>query len=363
MRCLRINYDNIQMEEPYDINKFINCLLLLREPSCTLADVELHCTLHDGGEYVDFWIRHALLCQAQMLCIYIICSEDCYVFDGPPLVSRHLRRLKLRNVEFVVNFLDFSSCSQLEDLRIENCCIGSSRILSQSVKHLVIDDCLFEDDEKTQLISVPNLISLQFIECRGRTPLFESMMSLETAVVRLNGYNDSWFWLSEECEEDICVKGHAGECCGTCAVCCGYGDHGDRCVLLEGLSSATSLELVAASRLLIFRRDLRWCPTFSKLKTLLLSEWCVQVDLRGLVCMLEHSPVLENLTLTFRKQGKTTRTLEVEGNSSLMEKPAAISGYLKIIKVECEEIDVRVCKVLKFLSILDMEIIIKRTSR
>jgi hypothetical protein len=50
----------------------------------------------------------------------------------------------------------------------------------------------------------------------------------------------------------------------------------------------------------------------------------------------------------------------VEENSSLV-KPAATSGYLKSVNVECQDIDGRVCKVLKFLSILDVEIIIKRT--
>ena len=41
------------------------------------------------------------------------------------------------------------------------------------------------------------------------------------------------------------------------------------------------------------------------------------------------------LTVTDLQQEETARTLEAEGNSSLMEKPAAISGYLKIIRVEC----------------------------
>ncbi|XP_051179855.1 F-box protein At5g03100 isoform X2 [Lolium perenne] len=113
---------------------------------------------------------------------------------------------------------------------------------------------------------------------------------------------------------------------------------------------------------LIFRRDLRWCPTFSKLKTLLLNKWCVQINLHALVCMLEHSPVLENLILQLRKQEETALALEVEGNNSLMHKPAAISGCLKIIKVKFDEIDDRVCKVLKFLSILGTEIIIQRTT-
>jgi hypothetical protein len=70
---------------------------------------------------------------------------------------------------------------------------------------------------------------------RSRTPLIESMPPLETAVVRLDGYRRS----------DHCTKGDARECCGTCAVCCASGDHGDRCILLGGLSSATNLELVA----------------------------------------------------------------------------------------------------------------------
>jgi hypothetical protein len=52
----------------------------------------------------------------------------------------------------------------------------------------------------------------------------------------------------------------------------------------------------------IFKKDLRWCPIFSKLKTLLLDDyWCVPDDFRALVCVLEHSPVLEELTLLFSK--------------------------------------------------------------
>ncbi|XP_037449933.1 uncharacterized protein LOC119319582 [Triticum dicoccoides] len=112
----------------------------------------------------------------------------------------------------------------------------------------------------------------------------------------------------------------------------------------------------------IFRRDLTWYPTFSKLKTLLMNQWCVRPDLSALVCMLEHSPVLENLTLQLRKQGKRKHALEVEENPGLLEKPAAISGYLKIIKVKCDGIDDRVCKVLKFLSTFGIEIAIQRTN-
>jgi hypothetical protein len=44
-------------------------------------------------------------------------------------------------------------------------------------------------------------------------------------------------------------------------------------------------------------RDLKWCPTFSKLKTLELGEWCLAADLDALILFLRHSPILEKLTL------------------------------------------------------------------
>jgi hypothetical protein len=74
-------------------------------------------------------------------------------------------------------------------------------------------------------------------------------------------------------------------------------------------------------------------------------DWCI---LLTYFCLLQ--------------QEETALALEVEGNNSLMHKPAAISGCLKIIKVKFDEIDDRVCKVLKFLSILGTEIIIQRTT-
>ncbi|CAN6251640.1 unnamed protein product [Urochloa humidicola] len=56
--------------------------------------------------------------------------------------------------------------------------------------------------------------------------------------------------------------------------------------------------LLALYPVYIFKRDLRCCPTFSKLKSLLLNKyWSEPDDLRALACILEHSPVLEKLTL------------------------------------------------------------------
>jgi hypothetical protein len=39
------------------------------------------------------------------------------------------------------------------------------------------------------------------------------------------------------------------------------------------------------------------CPTFSKLTTLLLNEWCLAADFGALSIILQRSPILEKLTL------------------------------------------------------------------
>lgn len=47
----------------------------------------------------------------------------------------------------------------------------------------------------------------------------------------------------------------------------------------------------------IFDRDLKWCPLFRNLKTLLLNEWFLENGLRGVLRILQHSPALEKITL------------------------------------------------------------------
>jgi hypothetical protein len=56
----------------------------------------------------------------------------------------------------------------------------------------------------------------------------------------------------------------------------------------------------------IFLRDMRWCPTFSNLKTLVLDHGLCEGETSGtadctLACILEHAPLLEKLTVIFFK--------------------------------------------------------------
>ncbi|XBH60284.1 hypothetical protein VPH35_114901 [Triticum aestivum] len=299
MRRLRINNAGRRGKSTTDafLKKFMSYLLLLRDPGSTLDEVEIeydnlidHRHFNYGCPWVDIWIRRALSCQAQVLTVKLPKDAHFYVCLDAPLVSQHLRRLQIYEVKLKSNFLNFSSCSALEELKIKDSNLKTNRILSQSLKHLSITGSAFLHQGRT-CISVPNLVSLQLLQNRGRTPLLEGMPSLETAVFRSDDYT-----------EDHCRNGVAGECCGICADCRGNDDHNGGCVLLRGLSHARNLALIQADLgTFIFRRDLRWCPTFSKLKNLLLNDWCVQPDLRGLVSMLEHSLILENLTLQLRK--------------------------------------------------------------
>ncbi|KAM3194133.1 hypothetical protein ACQJBY_070659 [Aegilops geniculata] len=228
-------------------------------------------------------------------------------------------------------FLTSQAAQALEDLKMADCRLHLDKISSQSVKRLNIDSCYFFCDCRSS-ISMPSLVWLLLDSCI--VPFLESMPSLETAFVKPAAYS-----------RDCCIRGAFKECCGICAECTGDGDHGSRCVLLGGLSSAIHLELVAEPGMLIFGRDLRWCPTFSNLKTLLLNEWCVAIDFRALLCILEHSPVLEKLILRLAKRREFITVL-----SHPLEKLPAISKHLNIVEIRCRDVDGRVCRILKLLS-------------
>ncbi|KAF8703737.1 hypothetical protein HU200_031824 [Digitaria exilis] len=152
----------------------------------------------------------------------------------------------------------------------------------------------------------------------------------EGDVLRVN----LWFRHAIRCQTASCHVTIPGNC---------------TCILLEGLSEAKNLALIAESETFIFKKDLRHCPTFSKLKTLLLSDYlCVALDLDAITCILKHSPVLERLTLELFRQGSGHKML-MKGSYSPVHTAAAISEHLKIVEVKCEVVDERVYKVLKLL--------------
>uniref|UniRef100_A0A0D9XQ77 FBD domain-containing protein n=1 Tax=Leersia perrieri TaxID=77586 RepID=A0A0D9XQ77_9ORYZ len=197
--------------------------------------------------------------------------------------------------------------------------------------------CLFYSNYR-MLLDFPNLVSFYFYKNLGKTPLLETMPLLEIATVRLDYYCD-----------DKCTYGRYDDCGDAeCKGCHDYYAPDDYdCVFLEGLTEATDLELLAYSEVYLFNRDLKWCPTFSKLKILILSSWFVAPDLSALTWFLQHAPLLERLTLKLSKV--PNNLVETDGSYNPLEQSAA-SSHLEVVEIKCKYVDEIVLKVLKVLN-------------
>ncbi|BAT13080.1 Os11g0200950 [Oryza sativa Japonica Group] len=320
------------------LNRFVNHLLLLRDRSARLdaCEINLGTFRSQDDPQINLWIRHVLLCEARDLRVHLSIDNNSFEMENLALVSRHLTRLELSNVVLKDHFLNFSSCPALEELVTRNCHIEAEEILSESLKWLTAVDCVFSSYPRTR-ISLPSLVALELTEPWGSTPVLESMPSLLTASIKLT-----------DCD-DHCGKEEFGGSCddNACDNCGANGGSSGDCVLLDGLSEAKSLELIAKPRVFIFRSDLMWCPTFGKLKTLLLNEWSVAIDLVELICFLQHTPVLEKLTLQLCEG--PVNWMENEGSYDPTENPFA-SKQLKVVEVKFEKFDLRVHKIIMIFS-------------
>ncbi|TVU26424.1 hypothetical protein EJB05_28995, partial [Eragrostis curvula] len=305
---------------------------------------------------VDNWFRHAVGCNVQDLRFRIHTTRS-QELEDLPLVSKHLTRLALFDVEVHGSFLNFSRSPNLQYLELECCKLQSEStalITFQSLKHLHITFCcLFLHmtlDSRARIygrtrIYAPKLVSLVMKENLGTSPIFETMPSLMEASIEIANSSDH------------CMLWNANYWDCNCESCDNYGNtRGDSksCVLLEGLSKAKSLRLISEPVEFIFKRDMRWCPMFSNLKNLWLNDyWCVPDDFNMLACILEHSPILEKLTLQLFSEGPEHK-MELEGRVSPTERPAAISESLNTVEVKCVKIDERIVKVLRFLHVSDI---------
>ncbi|KAL6660807.1 hypothetical protein ACP70R_001842 [Stipagrostis hirtigluma subsp. patula] len=274
-----------------EMNGFVDRLFLQRDHSSALEECQFDVTTYFSDDYkhVDFWIRQAL-----------VSLKGC--------------------------FLDFSSCTVLEDLKMTSCGLDTCKISSKSLKRLSIIESDFHSPTRTRIF-VPSLVSLEIADCWGLSPLLESMPALVTAFIRIG----------EACEDHKIIDDGSD----------------DSVVLLRGLSDAANLELTAKDdKTCIFRRDLRCCPTFSKLKTLVLNEWCVDAHISSLICFLQHSPILEKLTLQLPEycpQQRTNYTVDTE-SSYILRNQCFASKHVYIVEVKCYENDERMHGVIKVLS-------------
>ncbi|WVZ53767.1 hypothetical protein U9M48_004667 [Paspalum notatum var. saurae] len=254
-------------------------------------------------------------------------------------------------VELNSTCLNLSSCPALKHLKLVDCDLSMvKQISSKSLKHLNLSICLFDENCRT-CICTPSLVSLCLDEPCGMTPMLDSMPSLLEAFVETVDDDPS-------VGGDICDRRMSDLDC-SCRLCDNSDiiDSGRRSVLLEGLSQAKSLVLISTPNKIIIESDLRWCPIFGKLKTLLLNDcWCELEDFNALACILEHSPVLEKLTFGLFSRGPKFE-VEMKGSFNLMERSDKISERLSIVEVKCQDVDERVLEVLKFLATFNLRML------
>ncbi|CAM0947458.1 unnamed protein product [Alopecurus aequalis] len=320
-----------------DLRVFVDHLLILRERTdLDTVEIKLVECSEDDQPYVKLWTRFAVMCKVCVLTLHIY---DPYLYlDDLPVVSRHLRTLDLEGLGLNDTFLDFASCPALEHLKMNLCDVSVDKISSRTLKHLSITNCRADSGQEVHL-STPGLIYLKLDGFAGSTPILENIASLETALV----------YLDHRCEDD-CLNYDSGVFCGAnnmaCENCVSNNDCGS---LLGGISSAKHLELMSEFGKFIFTRDLKHCPTFNKLKTLVLNEyWCEAPDMGPLACILKNSPVLEKLTLQLFSKGPN-HMVEMKGSYSSVKRLPGTSEHLNIVEVKCNAVDGRILKVLKFL--------------
>ncbi|KAF7091832.1 hypothetical protein CFC21_094380 [Triticum aestivum] len=318
-----------------DSNKFMDELLRLRDPAplnvCDICDVCKASDTEDPENVCEVtsnliapWLRYALLHEVRVLRV----SAPAFPTDLVP-ISSHLKRIELCLMKFD-DPLDLSSCQVLDVLEMTYCNIYES-IFCQSLRHLNMKHGCFDNEIRFR-ISAPNLVSLKLAPESGLTPLLDSMPSLVTASVESSEEEFHHCFVFSSCDE-------------------GCNREERFSVVLEGLSTATNLELTSDDRLSVFRMDLKWSPVFSKLKTLLLNEWCVADDFTGLVYFLQHSPILETLMLQLDTPKYKRLHVDETDERYTRKEQSLLSKHLKIVKIirGTMKQDTRVYRALKML--------------
>lgn len=343
-----------RIETAEGFNKFVNHLIVLRG-HLPLDKFKINVRASEGETaeqypYANLWIQYALICKVRVLDVDSEADLDDFIQLTVPLVSERLTTLNLCDVDVakcsaLVDSklsLDFSSCPLLKSLTMDQCNISVHKISSKSLEQLCISVSSSNLGSRT-LISAPSLISLKLSDIYGETPVLESMPFLRRSFIRLHAGSESWC-------AGIYPGGGVQKCDDqSCERCYGYPVGGYQSVLLNGLSNATHLEFIADPRMYVYRRDLACCPIFGNLKTLILNEWCVANALHGLVCILQHSPVLEKLTLVFDKTEGLLSEIGDDGNHDPIEQTFTCA-HLKVVNIKCEVMNERVSKTLKLFS-------------
>ncbi|CAM0879571.1 unnamed protein product [Alopecurus aequalis] len=269
----------------HDSNRFVNNLLHYRDRTAPLDVCEISSyddeDDDEGCLYIEQWVQYAVSCKAR---------------DGS---------------------VDLSSCHALEVLKVQDCVLNLVGVFSKSLRRLKIARSHHLTRTYCTSISAPGLVDLELTNCSYWTLVLESLPSLVTAFI----------FIGEKDECAVCYSSSND----SSEESYDEADDRDDCVTLQGLADATDLKLITRSPM-DFLNGLEDCSVFSKLKTLLLNEWCVAANFTGLVYFLQHSPNLERLRL--EPDGAEEFASESEICESYNPREHFwVSKHLKVVKI------------------------------
>ncbi|KAJ4807469.1 F-box family protein [Rhynchospora pubera] len=205
--------------------------------------------------------------------------ELCYFTYGRSVIRPKsidlpsLKTLKLGYIKLEENLVQkiFLGCPALENLKLYECELYITEISSNVLKDLALDDCWL--CRLRVQISCRGLVSL-FIRTSIetiRTIVLENTDSLENACISLYG-----------CDQKVNV------------------DNVLNSNFLSGLSNTKNLELYFCHLPECkeqWVKDISNCGIFNNLRILKIGAWNMVNDFSLVACFLEHSPLLEQLTL------------------------------------------------------------------
>ncbi|XBI00644.1 hypothetical protein VPH35_129614 [Triticum aestivum] len=229
-----------------------------------------------------------------------IFSRRLFNLEYSPFILSHLKILNLRDVSIAALFIEklFSGCPQLEELSLVDCRVPATKFSSRTLNKLtfIAHTPYGADDVHTDFedLDIPLL-----------TPCLVNVSSVVKAS----------FLLDEECFSSPYVS----------------------CNIISALSNVTKLKLFFG---LDNNRSLE-VPGIQHLKTLSVSGWCVDVDLRALVHFLQRSPALEKLTLSLSQVGASDKLHQRDNMESKETNTSFNCEHLKKVKIRCSQGDKR----------------------
>ncbi|XP_037488786.1 uncharacterized protein LOC119367356 [Triticum dicoccoides] len=191
-------------DPPEKFRDFVHRLFLLREESAPVVMLRLRSSDEEAGftdDDASVWMRASIKRNARVIHLTGRCSEIASL-DRVSFISCHLKVLKLSDAMLDYRILRqlSSSCTSLEVLGLKDCLVAGPRIVSASLKTLIMLEC---EISCAFSIAAPNLLLLHLITPYVRVPSFKNLGSLVTATIILD---DSFLGDDNEyiSDEDYC---------------------------------------------------------------------------------------------------------------------------------------------------------------